>query len=194
MFALPLSINRISGEVMELAPEVMAQCTTLGHCFAAAGLYVSGQPPVPMALMSLLVLMGQAPADTPSQFLAIAIESDYNKLMDECKVVEKGPGGADVRRSADFIEVAKARAARHYARLHHKLEASSAHPVTDPSADPVHKLAEQVKALAEASIKPPDIPKAFLKETINQTAEGTARRLSADEVVEAYRQCERQFG
>ena len=178
---------------MDPAPEVLAACTTIGHCFMAAGMFVGGPPPVPsQALISLLNKMG-AGVSAPSHLLAIAKDTDVDKLIDSWRIGDPTEQDPQAMREPTLMEMSMTRMAVRCARLHHKLEKPQEQAATE---DPMVLLAEQVRALAESSAKPPEVPapQVSLKETINQTSDGAAPRLTKDELIAAYRRYEEAFG
>ena len=184
---------------MEPAKEVLATCGTIGGCFMAAGLFKDDQPSE--ALKALWKDMG-CEAGEPSSLLSISEETDMNTQLAAWKVPIEVPEGSEgpTSRDPNFMEKQKFRMALRYAKLHHGEEKTSSDPGTGASGQnstetTLQKLTEQVSVLAKASTAPTvATAKVSLKETVNQVNDGTAERLSRDEINEAYRRYEQQFG
>ena len=67
---------------MEYTPtqDVIDDCVSVGHCFAAVGLY-AGTPPEPVpAVASLLAELG-ANATAPTSLITLGSDEDFNRLV-----------------------------------------------------------------------------------------------------------------
>ena len=190
---------------MDPPPAMLEQMLTIGHCYAAAGLFIPAQEgelatPSP-ALLRLFVVLGGATVQTPTAVIAHTTDADYEGALGEWQVAmpPAAEGQEPALRAASVIERSMARIGLRYARLHSGLIQPNNAGATVPQA--VEALTAQVQALATAQTtaaqtqadKAPNDGIPF-KEVISQIKDGTARRLSQQEVKACYDRYERQFG
>ena len=169
--------------------QVIAACSTVGYCFAAAGFY-EGDPAGPTAkTVALWEHMGME-SMAPSYYIADGPKQDYEGVIGSWGMDDPDSG---LWIEANFGERQKARLARKYARLHHGLpdeygiqqQQQQQQQQVPQIGDTVLESAREVRNLVQATIVPPD-SKVSLKETVSQVSDASAVKLTADEIIACY--------
>ena len=136
---------------MEPAPEIIAECKTIGKCFGFAG-FIGQNDAANEAVNALWATMG-CTADQPSSLLSIATDTDVDNVLRGWTIPlpPTEEGASAQTRAPNFIELSKARLAIRYAKLHHGVitpqPGSGTNTTTD---DTVKRLADQITVLAKA--------------------------------------------
>ena len=107
---------------MDPSQEVLRQCSTFGHCFAAAGLFTAVPNAVPTAALTALLAKMGAELMSPSNLLAVSTDTQFDQILEGWEVPAPTDEDQAAVREANFMEVSAARLARRYARLHHGVE------------------------------------------------------------------------